>query len=53
MDEYILFLREFGFPVFAFLLMFWMANSTIQKNTDTLLHLKDAIEAFSVRGSRK
>lgn len=49
MDELLPLLKEFGFPVFAFILMFWLVNTTLKKNTEVLEQLKDAINQTSVR----
>jgi len=48
-DGLITIIKDVGFPIAAFLLMFWLVNSTMKKQTEALEKLKDAIENFEVK----
>lgn len=37
-------IQAVGFPIVAFLLMFWLTNKTIKENTNALISLKEIVE---------
>lgn len=38
-----------GFPIVAFIMMYWMCNNTIKENTQSTSDLKDAINKLNDR----
>lgn len=44
MDEYITFINTIGFPIFAFVLMWRLANETIKDNTNAIMELREFIK---------
>lgn len=42
-DGMIHLISNVGFPIAAFLMMFWLAHSTIRENTEALRDLKNEI----------
>jgi hypothetical protein len=43
-DGLIDFIQRVGFPIVAFLLMWYQANTTIKKNTDALTGLQKSLD---------
>ena len=48
MTEIMTVIKEIGFPIAAFLLMFWFANNTMTKNTEAIKLLTTEIENMRV-----
>jgi len=40
---------NYGFPIAAFLLMYWMAHKQIKENTDILKELKEVVTDLKER----
>ena len=45
-ERVLMLLERFGFPSIAFFLMWWMANSTIAKNTEAIANLSLILAGF-------
>jgi hypothetical protein len=43
MEQIVELVKDFGFPAVAFVLMWFMANNTIHKNTQAINRLSDSI----------
>ena len=44
MEEYITIINTVGFPIFAFVLMWRLANETIKDNTKAIMELREFIK---------
>lgn len=44
MEEYITIINAVGFPIFAFILMWKLANETIKDNTNAIMELREFIK---------
>ena len=43
-----------GFPIAAFMLMFWLVRTTMKENTIAIIELKDAIlQLYEIHKNRK
>lgn len=48
-DEVLPIVSQVGFPIAAYLLMFWLVKSTMQKNTEAVNSLKESIDKLCER----
>ena len=44
LENYSKFIKEVGFPILAFLLMYYMCNATMAENTQAIEELTRAVE---------
>ncbi len=49
MTEITQLINAMGFPIVAFIMMYWMCNTTIKENTSSTIELKDAINRLNER----
>lgn len=49
MTEITQLINAMGFPIVAFIMMYWMCNTTIKENTSSTNELKDAINRLNER----
>ena len=44
MEEYITIINAVGFPIFAFILMWKLANETIRDNSNAIIELREVVK---------
>lgn len=48
-NEIVQLINAVGFPIVAFIMMYWMCNTTIKENSQSTSELKDAINKLNDR----